>query len=220
MSIIKDETEAEMRALLVHGAGASPLFWRVFQETTSLDTTTFSYDVASEDFESISRRCASAALSRGCDFIVGHSFGGVVAWRAAELCPSVVSCASISSPWGGSTYCDVVDFLTVGAYPNRFFSNVARSSPHLIRTRLTPPPRPWLNVVTNKNPLHAHPPNDGVLTVRSQESLYVDERVSRVYLPFGHTEVLLTPQVVEAVDPFLIATHRNSLRDRSSWDTR
>ena len=192
-----------MRALLIHGAGASPLFWRVFQDSVDLETVLFSYDVTQESFSRISERATEAASSEGCDAVIGHSFGGVVAWRVAQDLSSIRGGVSVASPWAGSQYCDVIDMLTLGIHPNRFFSNVSKTSPHLTAPRIEPVRCPWLNVVTTRNPFHSHPPNDGVLTVRSQESLYTSENVMRVYMNYGHSEVLLSEELPVMVESFL-----------------
>lgn len=189
-----------MRLLLVHGAGHSSIVWRTFSGLVKAETMAVNYDV-SKPFESILDGVLDAVDRFAPDAVVGHSFGGVVAWHACQVSDSVSSGVSVSSPWGGSLYCDVFSLVSVGGSAG-FFRNVSSSAPHLAVARAYPSRVPWLNIVTTKSGVFSFPKNDGVLTVASQDSIR-SEGSRRVELPHGHTDVLMSDELPELVASFV-----------------
>lgn len=191
-----------MRVMLIHGAGASPLYWRTLQDHTVMETETFSYDVTTTALSDIVRACSLEIKERGCDAVMGHSFGGVVAWHVARG-GGITRGISVSSPWSGSALCDIVNVVTTGYSSNKFFANLGRESAHLSAPRVRPVEIPWLNVVTRRNPFYSFPANDGVLTVRSQESIKPSDLLTSAELEYGHSEVLLSDELIALAESFL-----------------
>lgn len=190
------------RILLVHGAGATPLSWRYLAERVGIPCDFLSYDVHSP-FDSIVDQAAAAIRENRITAVVGHSFGGVVAWHAARICPMVRRGASVSSPWGGTAYGDFLEAVTLGTLPTRFFQNVARDSRHLREPREVATGTPWMNVVTTRAPFFSTIPNDGVVTVRSQRSIKPSPILVEETIDESHSEVLLTDELVELVRGFV-----------------
>ncbi len=187
-----------MKLLLIHGAGASPLSWRTFEKVVGLPCDAFSYDV-SRSFQSILEDLMAKIEDTRADCLVSHSFGGLLAWHAARLHPAIFAACSASAPWGGSLYAEIVEAATLGLLPSRFFENCRRTISHSVEPRTEPVPVPWMNIVTTRGVFG--PPNDGVLTVDSQMSLFVDHQVIRYDLDVTHSEVLHAtefPQVAAA----------------------
>lgn len=198
-----------MRLLLIHGAGASSLSWRAFRARVGIPCETFDYDV-SRPFDHLLYDLLEEVDRTGATAVVGHSFGGILAWHAADECQQIRWGASVSSPWGGSRYSDIVETSTLGLLPTRFFSNIMRSSRHSRACRERPCRVPWLNVVTTKG-IAGIGKNDGVLTVASQDALYAsDSWVMRIEAHYSHTEVLFTDDLPDYVGAF--ARHMGTKR--------
>lgn len=182
---------------LIHGAGASPLSLATLRRNLEGSRTVcFSYD-ATDPFSSILDRCVAELRASRCDVVVGHSFGGVLAWHAGQEVGHVLSGCSVATPWGGFIYADVIDWLTLGGLPNQFFSNISRFGPHLVRPRTSPSRTPWLNVVTTRGAINRFPPNDGVVTVSSQRSIHQGSTLSTVEIDESHSEVLQTDELAQ-----------------------
>lgn len=190
------------KLLLVHGAGATRRSWAYFSERIGLPVDYLEYDVT-DPFEKILEGCMAVAKRAGAYGIVGHSFGGVVAWHVASRVPSLRKGVSIASPWGGSGYADAVEAMTLGMLPTSFFSNVRRQARHLVEPRTKAPPVPWMNVVTTRGSIARVEPNDGVVTVRSQRSLFAGGDDVETVLRESHSEVLLTEDLPALVDWFV-----------------
>lgn len=190
------------KLLLVHGAGATPRSWAYFAEKIGADHEFLEYD-ATAPFSSILEKCRARAEESGAYGIVGHSFGGVVAWHVAASTGSIRKGVSVSSPWGGSRYADALEVMTLGTLPTSFFSNVRRQARHLVEPRTGTPPVPWLNVVTTRGTINTVEPNDGVVTVRSQRSLFRGPDDIEMTLRESHSEVLLTPDLPALVGWFV-----------------
>ncbi len=187
-----------MRFCLIHGAGASPLSWRTFESLIDHPVEKATYDVHFS-FEQILDQCRAKA--RSADVVVGHSFGGLVAWHLAQEEPRLRGGVSVASPWGGSALADWADLLTGGMTISSFFKNVGRARPHLVTARSTASRVPWLNVVATRG-LFPDPPNDGVLTVESQESLCLTN-CSLIRVHQSHAEVLHSDELVRVVHRFV-----------------
>lgn len=86
--------EKQMQALFVHGMGRSPLSgWPMLRhlQHAGLETATFAYFVALEDFPEIQRRLVkrTVSLAAGDDYVlVGHSLGGVLLRAALNSLPA------------------------------------------------------------------------------------------------------------------------------------
>ena len=190
-----------MKLLLIHGAGASSVSWRTFETLVGHPCDVFSYDV-NRPFEHILTECVKkidAVLAR-C--LVGHSFGGIIAWHAANIHDMIACGISVAAPWGGSVYADVMEAATLGWLPSRFFQNVGRSSHHSVIPRTQPSRVPWMNVVTTRG-IIGSVENDGVLTVPNQDSLYRGDNVLRVPVKHNHSEVLHTDELAMTASSFV-----------------
>jgi pimeloyl-ACP methyl ester carboxylesterase len=188
-----------MPTLLVHGAGASPLSFTTIRSKIE-DTAAFSYDV-NRPFNDIVVDCIHAARVHKADRIVGHSFGGLVAWHAACAIPFEKG-VSIASPWKGNWFSDVTEAMCLGIYPTHFLKNTSAKAKHAIVPRHKPAPCQWLNVIATRPGIFPWPPNDGVVTVESQEALCLGNSALR-RIHHSHTEVLHSEELVAVLREFL-----------------
>jgi hypothetical protein len=84
-----------MQALFVHGMGRSPISgWPMLRrlKRAGLETTTFGYTTAFEDFARIRKRLESRILAiaaRGEYVVIGHSLGGVLLRAVVDALPVV-----------------------------------------------------------------------------------------------------------------------------------
>lgn len=189
-----------MRICLVHGAGATPLSWKSFQRDLGLETVTATYDV-NDRFSTILERVGETA--KDCDVVVGHSFGGIIAWHLAKG-QSLKAGVSIAAPWGGSAMADVADLLTGALGLTSFFKNVGKNQPHMSITRKEPPAVPWLNVAATRG-IFSGTENDGVISVESQEALCITG-CSMARLRHSHNEILHSDELPRLVRRFLRIT--------------
>lgn len=190
-----------MRVLLIHGAGASSISWRHVRSRSEHETHTFDYDVT-QPFGKILLDCLDRIEEVEAEAVVGHSFGGVVAWHAADCTEQVVCGVSVASPWAGSVYAQIVEACTLGLLPTRFFSNVMRDSIHSRAPRERPVPVPWMNLVTTKGVVGIGE-NDGILTTSSQRSLYHDHQLLEIDMHYSHSEILLSDELPATIDSFV-----------------
>ncbi len=183
------------KILLVHGAGATELSWEsVSRHFPNCVKPTYSI---LDNFKKIMSDVESSLNDQDTYVVVGHSFGGIVAYHLAQKYPNIRKGISIATPWGGSTMAQLGSYVWLD---NQFFKNVGRYENHIKITRTKAVPVPWLNIITVRGIFGNS--NDGVVTVASQRELY-HENVYYYEVPYSHNEVLMAPYLVDLIKSFL-----------------
>ena len=128
-------------------------------------------------------------------FFISHSLGGIYALHLANYYNDrTVGGVSLSTPYGGSKQADYARYFLPF---NRLMKDIGPASrPMAAAKKLSAPPC-WTQVVTTRG---ASPwiqePNDGVVTIESQQYRQDFELVE---LPLNHYEVVISNQVVEII---------------------
>ncbi len=128
-------------------------------------------------------------------FFVSHSLGGIYALHLANhYSQTTVGGVSLSTPYGGSKQADYARYFLPF---NRLMKDIGPQSRPMAAAKKLPPPPCWTQVVTTRG---ASPwiqePNDGVVTIESQQYRTDFETVE---LPLNHYEVVISNQVVDIV---------------------
>ena len=128
-------------------------------------------------------------------FFVSHSLGGIYALHLANYySATTVGGVSLSTPYGGSKQADYARYFLPF---NRLMKDIGPASRPMADAKKLPPPPCWTQVVTTRG---ASPwiqePNDGVVTIESQQYRTDFELIE---LPLNHYEVVISNQVVDIV---------------------
>ena len=128
-------------------------------------------------------------------FFVSHSLGGIYALHLANhYSATTVGGVSLSTPYGGSKQADYARYFLPF---NRLMKDIGPASHPMADAKKLPAPPCWTQVVTTRG---ASPwiqePNDGVVTIESQQYRQDFELVE---LPLNHYEVVISNQVVEII---------------------
>jgi len=131
--------------------------------------------------------------------LVAHSLGGVIATLVAADMPQLVErLVLISTPFKGSRAAETLRWLPGSS---RVFNDIVPRAPHIMRCRELKLDIPTLTIVSTGGHLHTSPaPNDGVVTISSQQGLGFGERVE---INATHFEVLLSNATVRTIQNFV-----------------
>lgn len=129
--------------------------------------------------------------------IVGHSLGGVLAVALSQRCPNVQKVVTLAAPFGGSNIASVMRWLA----PNSIMNDVYPQSRLITGIRTKELTVPIFSIVTTggRSPLIPEP-NDGVVSVVSQKSLYGPHYVERAV---NHFECLLDGETAQIISEFI-----------------
>lgn len=190
--------------IFIHGANSSPVSFNFLSHfLPSHKRVDFSYETNDTLEYSLLKldTCIfnehKSSLEKVC--LVAHSMGGILALAARQLpTDGVGSICTIASPVMGIKSAGYLRFAFPG---EQIFNNVAPSNGVIRSIREYTPALPTLACITTKgaSPFFREP-NDGVVTVSSQEG---PESIPRIYFPLNHFEVLLDYGVVDTVKSFL-----------------
>jgi len=128
-------------------------------------------------------------------FFVSHSLGGIYALHLADhYRDRTVGGVSLSTPYGGSKQADYARYFLPF---NRLMKDIGPASRPMADAKKLPAPPNWTQVVTTRG---ASPwiqePNDGVVTIESQQYRQDFEQVE---LPLNHYEVVISNSVVAII---------------------
>ena len=128
-------------------------------------------------------------------FFVSHSLGGIYALHLANYySATTLGGVSLSTPYGGSRQADYARYFLPF---NRLMKDIGPASRPMADAKKLPAPPCWTQIVTTRG---ASPwiqePNDGVVTIESQQYRTDFELVE---LPLNHYEIVISNQVVEII---------------------
>ena len=126
---------------------------------------------------------------------VAHSLGGVYALHIANALPDNVSGAvTISTPYGGAEVADYVQYFLPFS---RLMRDIGPSSWAMRQADKIKIQHPWTNIVTVKGQSpFMHEPNDGVVTIASQQH---HDDMELVEVEYNHYEVVLSDTVIDII---------------------
>ena len=133
-------------------------------------------------------------------FFIAHSLGGIYSLNLAHRFPSIVlGAVTLSTPYGGVEAADYAKYF----FPfNRLIRDVGPHSLPILNTCKLTPLHPWTQVVTTKGSSPwIHAPNDGVVTVSSQQHI---KDMELIELEVNHYEVVMNSKVIEIIKERLI----------------
>jgi pimeloyl-ACP methyl ester carboxylesterase len=185
----------------IHGAGATPRAFIWLQDhlpvvMPGLAITHFTHGLQETLEEALLRMTATLDASKDSCFLMGHSLGGVMAAALASH-HRVQKVVCIAPPFGGSKVANIYRWF----HSSPLFESIRPENAMLRALRARPaPPKPTLVIVATSGLPFMQEPNDGVLTVTSQEAI-TGARIERV--DATHTEVLLHARTLALVRDFL-----------------
>jgi pimeloyl-ACP methyl ester carboxylesterase len=126
---------------------------------------------------------------------VAHSLGGVYALHIANALPNNVSGAvTISTPYGGAEVADYVQYFLPFS---RLMRDIGPSSWAMRQADKIKIQHPWTNIVTIRGQsAFMHEPNDGVVTIKSQQH---HDDMELVEVEYNHYEVVLSDKVIDII---------------------
>lgn len=182
----------------IHGANASPASFSYMKaQFPDHEVVDVAYDCAHPALGVLDHLTKEARASKTPFAVVGHSLGGVLGVSLAQRSSKVSRVVTLASPFGGSRAASLLRWLI----PSQLLSDIAPSSKLITTLHALPVNVPVLSLVTTygHSALMAEP-NDGVVTVASQQAL---TGPTYVPVPKNHFEVLLCPDVANTARSFL-----------------
>ena len=184
-----------MKVILIHGANATKAAWNWLGSNIK-DHVRLEWFMSSTPEENL--QAMEALLPDEPCMVLGHSMGGLYAWHLAERNPGkIISGISLATPWGGSIQASFWRSTKLNLNMP-WLEMFSRIEPWTKKARTVAPSVPWTNIVcTHGFDMFAVGPNDGVLTVVSQQEIYSKDE--EIILNYGHNEVLQSNELVEIV---------------------
>lgn len=184
-----------MRIVYIHGANATSESFNYIRQKIDGESILINYD-SSNGFEN-NLKMMKKQLGRNTQlFFVAHSLGGIYALHLANEMPSqVVGAVTISTPYGGAEVADMIKYFLPF---NKLMQDISTSSWVINKVKEMKIKHPWTNVVTvrGKNPFMVEP-NDGVVTIASQE--YHSGDMELIEVDYNHYEVMMSDLVVDII---------------------
>jgi pimeloyl-ACP methyl ester carboxylesterase len=185
-----------VQVVLIHGAGATVISWTTVIHKIPRHFVLPTYNIH-DSFQSIMSSVQPLIDPNEKTVVIGHSFGGIVAYHLAKANPNVIAGMSIATPWGGS----VVAQVSTMFWNNQFCKNVGRYEPHMKQVRTVPVEVPWINIITTRGLFSGE--YDGVVAVSSQKEMCPTDKIENIELKFSHNEVLHCQKLSDEIVKFL-----------------
>jgi pimeloyl-ACP methyl ester carboxylesterase len=128
-------------------------------------------------------------------FFIAHSLGGIYSLHLANAIPKqVLGAVTLSTPYGGAECADVVKYFLPFS---RLMRDIGPRSWAMKQADKIKIQHPWTNIVTvqGQSPF-MHEPNDGVVTIASQQH-HADMELIEV--DYNHYEVVLSDVVIKII---------------------
>lgn len=188
--------------LLIHGAGATSIGFNYLSLWLDEELQTIDYKVGdshSDIFKKIER-------PREVDYVIGHSYGGLLAaeWLSKDV-RNVKGIMTIATPWQGSPTARILNwFLSDPVWEDMKPGSALLKKINSINLTI-----PVKNIVANPhqggNGLAGtgRSENDGTIPIDSARNYPAGfHRCHSMELPYGHGEVLQTQELVEEIRKF------------------
>ena len=182
------------KIVLIHGANSSNVSWNWIGEKIEnhlrLDWNML--DGPDRNLESLEERLPNEPC-----IVVGHSMGGLYAWHLANRNPDrILHGISLGTPWGGS-FIQAVRWRMFNTNSD-WLDMLDRFQPWTKEPRKIKPPVNWTNIVTTHGfDFFGMGPNDGVVTVDSQQELHQPHE--EILLDYSHNQILQSDELVDII---------------------
>jgi len=183
-----------MKVVYIHGLNSSDRsFAYILRQLPEHDAVRVNY----RSHQPLKDSIAEVTLQlpkRGPFAIVGHSLGGVIGSIIATEHPKVSKLITISSPLGGSKAANILQWL-----PNHppLVRDITPRAPYVELLREFEFKIPTLSIISTGGSLPTtNEPNDSVVTVASQKSMF---HAKKVEVKANHFEVLVHDDTVDLV---------------------
>jgi pimeloyl-ACP methyl ester carboxylesterase len=201
-----------MSALIfyVHGAHASDQSFNYIRYSLhgEFADQTFSYDLRSATAEEIAARLLEEIIEAVEKnkikklILVGHSFGGVLAVRSANMLKKLnkklrVELITLSTPFAGSKIATFIRWFNPGS---KFLSNISAHDSFIKEFKVEKLPYRTTVFVTTAGDVGWIPEaNDGIVTVLSQKHFESDPKATYHVVNVNHFEILLNVLVINVI---------------------
>ena len=184
------------KILAIHGAFSTPRMFSYLKHELDMHTWDFvDYRDKIENIDDIVEHARN--LAKNDEYhLIGHSMGGLIALAIANE-ENIQSVMTIATPLGG------LDINVIQSYLSRshFLSEIAHNSKMVRAIHNQEIKTPVLHIITTHgfNP-YIYEPNDGVVTLRSQQRWSAGQSVE---VAANHSEVLLHEDTVNILKNWL-----------------
>lgn len=185
----------------IHGANATPTsFTYIRTMLPKHEHTNIIYNANDPIDETIERIAGELQYPV---HIIAHSLGGIIAVALSQRKPDLVkSVTTISTPFGGS---EAATRLALVLPYNPFIKNIHVYNPTLNSVSRIGAVVPMLRIITTAGQNYFEPkPNDGVVTVDSQED--IQGNITTHYQNLNHFEILMCSDTVIHIRDFIRST--------------
>ena len=198
--------------IFIHGALSSAKSWNYVRfylrrQLKDADVLMLEYDITSEDAADIVDQLYLQIVDKLPEdnqvFLVGHSFGGILAVELARrIDENACTVVTLSSPFGGS---GVAMLLKLFKPSSHLYKNIGTYDTFMSRFRGKSLDCPTYSFITSSDQAadFLSGPNDSVVTVSSQEEFNEDALLKHKYVSCNHFEVLLSPAVSKDIGDIL-----------------
>ncbi len=181
-----------MKVVLIHGAGATPVSWATVAVRIPITFTIPTYNIH-DSFDKIMKD-VEKSIDDQPTIVIGHSFGGIVAYHLAQKHPNIKIGMSIATPWEGSVMAQIGSMFW---HNYQFFRNIGKYENHIKFIRNNPVNIPWTNVITTRGLFNNE--YDGVVSIASQRQLQPIDKIKTVELNYTHNEVLHSEELIKEI---------------------
>lgn len=184
-----------MLLVYIHGASATSESFNYIREHIQGNDMVINYD-SRNGFEKNLADMRDQLTDKDDIFFICHSLGGIYALHLANDIPDqVIGAVTLSTPYGGAEIADVAKYFMPYS---RLLRDIGPSSWAMRQANKIEIHHPWTNIVTTQgNSPWVPQPNDGVVTISSQQ--HHAQGMELIEMDYNHYEIVLSSQVVELI---------------------
>lgn len=184
-----------MLLVYIHGASATSESFNYIRKHIKGKELLINYD-SRNGFEKNLENMKELLSAQQNMFFICHSLGGIYALHlAANFSNQVIGAITLSTPYGGAEVADVAKYFLPYS---RLLKDIGPNSWAMKQVSEITINCPWTNVVTTQGSAPWIPsPNDGVVTIKSQQSR--DDIMNLIQFDCNHYEIVLNYDVVKLI---------------------
>lgn len=189
------------KVIFIHGANCSPTIWNYLAPKIKAKRDFIHYDTAIPFVKNLELIKQNLDKFKG-SVIVAHSMGGLYAAHIVDAIGqnNIKAVVTISTPFNGS---EKANQMAIFFPEYQMLHDVATNAEPVKHTQdiLANIYIPWLQIVSTKGhvPLMSQP-NDGVVTINSQEYI---KNIKYLELEYNHFEILMNEDTALVINDFI-----------------